>query len=249
MKMRRYVMSKPTVQARVTFMAFTRRLYLGLLLAFVATFPANAAPTWTAEQAEILKGWIERAEDEAIELPQTRAIQLRAAIYAGDPETLDTVARDAALELMRAWRGQCCGDRRPRWWHIDGSMPDARLEEGLEQALFTNSLDPFLRSIRPSHPYYSALAEAYARETEPVRREVIAKNLARWRWLPAQLGERYLLVNIAAQKLSLWERGTMVLEWRVIIGKPVTRTPVFTTEVTGIVLNPWWEIPDRKSVV
>ncbi|WP_300594034.1 L,D-transpeptidase family protein [Erythrobacter sp.] len=85
--------------------------------------------------------------------------------------------------------------------------------------------------------------EALTEETDPDRRKVMLANLARWRWLPARLGKRYLLVNIAAQELTLWEQGSLEGRWRVIVGKPVTRTPVFTTQVRGVVLNPWWEIP------
>ncbi|TRD11637.1 L,D-transpeptidase [Erythrobacter insulae] len=214
-----------------------------LLLTFLTVLPANAAPPWTVAQAETLEDWIERSSGEAIDLPEAIENDLRASIAAGESAGLDLAARNAALELMRAWRGRCCGERKPAWWHIDGALSDKQLLDGLDQALLTGTLDPFLRSIRPAHPDYSALADAFSNEADPVRRTLLAKNLARWRWLPPDLGERYLLVNIAAQKVSLWERGSMVLEWRVIVGKPATRTPVFTARVTGVVLNPWWEIP------
>lgn len=224
-------------------MIIHRNVLLGLLLAFVAVLPVNAAPSWTPAQAENLAGWIERSRSEAITLDHAAAGAVRTAIDAGDEEQLKIISRNAALKLMRAWRGQCCGERRPGWWHIGGTMSDEDMQTGLDQAVEADRLDLFLRTVRPSHPYYAELARTYSLEPDPTRRAVLAKNLARWRWLPANMGDRYLLVNIANQKVTLWERGAIAAEWRVIIGKPESRTPVFHTQVNGLVLNPWWEIP------
>lgn len=218
-----------------------RILFLAVLVAF--SQPAIAQSSWSTAEAENLYRWMERAAGEGIELPETEVKDLRTAIDAGDLESLDPVANTAALILMRAWRGRCCGLAKPSWWHIDGHLTDAELEAGLEAALQEGYLDTYLRSIRPSHPHYSALVSAIAEETDSDRRKAIIANLERWRWLPAQLGKRYLFVNIAAQELTLWEDGVVKDRRRVIVGKPVTRTPVFTTQVSGVVLNPWWEIP------
>lgn len=216
------------------------------LLLFAILFLPNAAraeSAWTTAQAENLLHWISRAPGEGLTLPPETRGRLRLAIDAGDLDALDPVADEAALILMRAWRGRCCGERRPAWWNIDGQMSDEELNAGLADALEADGLDLYLRSIRPSHPQYERLIDALAKETDPDRRRLIELNLARWRWLPAHLGDRYLLVNIASQQLSLWERGQASDRWRVIVGRPITRTPVFTTEVSGLVLNPWWEIP------
>jgi L,D-transpeptidase YcbB len=214
-----------------------------LAAALFLSAPAHAAPAWSSTQAETLLHWIERAPGEALALPSGSISRLRAAIDSGDRDRLDTVSNEAAIVLLRAWRGRCCGARRPAWWHIDGSRRDADLHAGLERALSEDRLDLYLRSVRPSHRHYAALATAFAQETDADRKRVIARNLARWRWMPANLGRRYLLVNIASQYVTLWEGGRARARWRVIIGKPSTRTPVFSTDVTGVVLNPWWNIP------
>ncbi|MBV7265486.1 L,D-transpeptidase family protein [Erythrobacter ani] len=220
------------------------RILLALLLAALLVPGSTIArPAWSPVQAESLLQRVERAPDEGLALPPEIAPQLRRAIDAGERERLDPIADKAALTLMRAWRGRCCGQKRPSWWHIDGSTNDDQLRSGLLRALQNNQLDLYLRSIRPSHPYYARLVDALSEEKDADRRAIIVSNLARWRWLPARMGERYLLVNIAAQQLTLWEGGVVKGRWRVIVGKPVTRTPVFTSQVTGVVLNPWWEIP------
>ena len=49
--------------------------------------------------------------------------------------------------------------------------------------------------------------------------------------------------NSAAQELTLWEGTTIMDSWRVIVGKPSSPTPVFSVDVSGVMLNPWWNIP------
>jgi len=68
-------------------------------------------------------------------------------------------------------------------------------------------------------------------------------NLDRWRWLPRDLGERHIVVNIAGFSLAVVEAGAPVLAMRVIAGKPTTRTPMFTGSMTQVVLNPYWNVP------
>ncbi|KEO91360.1 hypothetical protein EH31_01475 [Erythrobacter longus] len=216
-------------------------LFLSALLALAS--PAQADNRWSTAQAENLLTWAQRVSDEGLKLPSAQARELRLAIDAGDLEALAPVADRSAITLMRAWSGRCCGPARPSWWHISGVASDAELRKGLADALKADQLDLYLRSVRPVHPHYASLVSALADETDPVRHAIIETNLARWRWMPRTLGKRHLLVNIASQQLTLWDEGRPVGRWRVIVGKPATKTPVFSAQVSGAVLNPWWEIP------
>ena len=78
-------------------------------------------------------------------------------------------------------------------------------------------------------------------------RQIIV-NLERWRWLPQNLGVRYLLVNIAAFSLTVVEEGRSVLQMRVVTGRSFRRTPVFSDTITYLVLNPYWNIPPMIAV-
>lgn len=103
----------------------------------------------------------------------------------------------------------------------------------------------------PIHPHRAALEAARGAETDMARRAIIATNLNRWRDLPAELGRRHLMVNVPAQEVVLWENGVPMQRWRAIVGRPRTPTVSFSTEVTGVNLNPWWYIPQsivRESV-
>jgi murein L,D-transpeptidase YcbB/YkuD len=73
----------------------------------------------------------------------------------------------------------------------------------------------------------------------------IVVNMERWRWLPADLDDRYLLVNMAGFVLTMVDGGGPVLEMKTVVGKPYRRTPVFNDRMTYIVINPTWTVPPR----
>jgi murein L,D-transpeptidase YcbB/YkuD len=100
-----------------------------------------------------------------------------------------------------------------------------------------------LASLAPSHPGYAALKAALARETDPARREILAANMERWRWLPARLEADRIEVNAATAELEMWLGGRPVLSSRVIVGKPQTRTPILRAEGAGVTVNPAWTVP------
>jgi murein L,D-transpeptidase YcbB/YkuD len=73
-------------------------------------------------------------------------------------------------------------------------------------------------------------------------------NMERWRWLPDDLGRRYILVNTADFFLEVVEEGERVLAMRVVAGKKARRTPVLSGKMTYLVLNPYWHIPHKLAV-
>jgi murein L,D-transpeptidase YcbB/YkuD len=79
----------------------------------------------------------------------------------------------------------------------------------------------------------------------PVEKRVrlIAANMERWRWLPRELGETHLLVNIPAFRFALMERDKAVLTGLVVVGRPSRPTPQFNSRITRLVINPDWVVP------
>lgn len=79
----------------------------------------------------------------------------------------------------------------------------------------------------------------------PIERRIaqIRLNLERWRWLPRELGERYILVNVPEYRLEVWEHDTVPVTMRVVVGKADTPTPIFNDEMTHIVFSPYWNVP------
>jgi murein L,D-transpeptidase YcbB/YkuD len=74
-------------------------------------------------------------------------------------------------------------------------------------------------------------------------------NMERWRWMPESLGDWYLMVNIANQRVQVIENGRTVIDMRVIVGLQEGRhnTPVFSDSMRYVVINPYWHVP--RSIV
>ncbi|MBC7447248.1 MAG: L,D-transpeptidase family protein [Hymenobacteraceae bacterium] len=68
-------------------------------------------------------------------------------------------------------------------------------------------------------------------------------NMERWRWIPKKLGDRYVLVNIPEYKLHMVDGGREVFDMRVIVGKELKATPIFSDKMEHIVLAPYWGLP------
>lgn len=71
----------------------------------------------------------------------------------------------------------------------------------------------------------------------------ITANLERLRWLPWPQDGNYLNVNIPSYSLSLYENGSELMHMRAIVGRPDRATPVFSSQVTYLILNPTWTVP------
>ena len=76
----------------------------------------------------------------------------------------------------------------------------------------------------------------------------LAANLERWRWLPEDLGRRHIMVNIAGFSLTVVEKQRKVMEMSVIAGRPDRPTPIFSSTIAYLVLNPYWEVPHDIAV-
>ncbi len=73
-------------------------------------------------------------------------------------------------------------------------------------------------------------------------------SMERWRWLPEDLGQRYVFVNIAGFDLKAVENGETRLRMPVIIGRNYRKTPVFSSEIYSIRFNPSWHVPRSIAV-
>jgi murein L,D-transpeptidase YcbB/YkuD len=85
------------------------------------------------------------------------------------------------------------------------------------------------------------IAEMNVSAKERVDQLVI--NMERRRWLAGYLGERYIYVNIADHDLKIVEKGKTVYTSRVVVGRPYHETPVFSSTMQYIELNPYWNVP------
>ena len=68
-------------------------------------------------------------------------------------------------------------------------------------------------------------------------------NMERMRWLPKNLGEKFIFVNTAAFQVSVMDKGNEIWRSKVIVGKPMNQTSAFHDEMETVVFNPTWGVP------
>ncbi|MDA0147758.1 L,D-transpeptidase family protein [Vibrio sp. LaRot3] len=79
------------------------------------------------------------------------------------------------------------------------------------------------------------------------RYTTLALNAERARMWPEQR-DTIILVNVPRFEMTYWHDGETVFESRVVVGREARKTPVMTTNLDSIVLNPTWNIPWKIMV-
>jgi murein L,D-transpeptidase YcbB/YkuD len=206
-------------------------------------------PVWDVVSAEELLHYIQQIGVEGLNPEDYDPAGLEAAIAANDPEALsaaatqrfDLVSSDLAL-------GHVKRPARTDWFVVDKDLDAARQDALLRSALAQHDIKDALNGLLPTHPQYAALKAALADtpESDTVKRDRIRLNMDRWRWLPRDLGEKYIIVNVPSFHATLVQDGATRWKERAIAGKLSTPTPQLSALATGVILNPWWEVP--KSI-
>mgnify|MGYP001233839304 FL=1 len=73
--------------------------------------------------------------------------------------------------------------------------------------------------------------------------DTIIANLERWRWIPRELGNTHVMLNIPNYTLRVMNNGKEAWTTRVVVGKPNTATPLLTETMKFITINPTWNVP------
>ncbi|HEX7902841.1 MAG TPA: L,D-transpeptidase family protein [Chitinophagaceae bacterium] len=76
----------------------------------------------------------------------------------------------------------------------------------------------------------------------------IAITLDRYKLLPLQMPERYIWVNLPSFTMKLQHGDSVVLQSKIICGKPITRTPLLTSAISEIITYPQWTVPNSIIV-
>jgi L,D-transpeptidase YcbB len=208
------------------------------------TDPQFVRPSWCSPQPKIDVGALLQAALDNATIEETLAglaprhegyVRLRKALAAYREVTWDPVPAGRSLRL---------GDDDPRVIALR-----KRLYSPDDGTLFDAGLDALVRHFQEHHAIEAdgiagpeTLRELNVPAAERVRQ--IAVNMERWRWMPEDLGESHLIVNIAAFRLDVIEGGRSVLSMKTVVGKEYTRTPFFAARVGEVIVNPWWNVPE-----
>ncbi len=171
---------------------------------------------------------------------------LEAALRTGNPaffsaaatERFNEIASDLALGHVRK-------SARIGWHIVDKDLDSPAREALLRTALAQRGIAAALTGLLPTHPQYAALKSALevTPEAETAKRDRIRLNMDRWRWLPRDLGNKYIIVNVPGFHATLVENGVNRWKHKAIAGATKTPTPQLSVMAVGVMLNPSWEVP------
>jgi len=211
--------------------------------------PVLPPAVWQPGDVAQLAAFIRAIGREGLDPTDYDPAGLDGAVRSGDPavwsaaatERFNKVSSDIALGHVR-------GDARVGWHIVDKDLDSTRQRQLLDQALSTRAMAETLNGLLPSHPQYGALRYALevTPKTETAKLNRIRLNMDRWRWLPRELGEKYIIVNVPSFHATLVENGVTRWKRKAIAGAIKTPTPQLSVMATGVILNPSWEVP--KSI-
>lgn len=72
----------------------------------------------------------------------------------------------------------------------------------------------------------------------------IAISMDRYKLLPPVMPEKYIWVNLPGYYLQLREADSVIIQSKIICGKPITRTPVLNSFISNMITYPQWTIPE-----
>jgi L,D-transpeptidase YcbB len=212
----------------------------------------NGAPLWLApsagDAAEQLLTLVGSASLDGLDPGKYRAASLQQAIEAartGKPKDVAAADRELSAAFV-SYVGDLRQDPGVGITYVDSGLrptPPSALATLLTAAV-APSLSDYVRTMAWMHPVYAQLRQALASHeyTDDQKRQLIELNMQRARVLPPG-PQRYIVVNVAQQRLYMYEGGKVVDSMVVVVGKPKWPTPMLAAYIRYAALNPYWYVP------
>ena len=111
----------------------------------------------------------------------------------------------------------------------------------MREAAANGSLATFVETMPWMHETYAGLRRELLVAEQRRDRAASTRlrlNLQRARLLPGTGPQRYVMVNVAAQRLYMYENGKVVDWLRVVLGKPAQPTPQMAALIRYTAVNP-----------
>lgn len=214
------------------------------------TPPPIIAPTWSRADAEALLAAVTAIGKRGLLPADYEPDVLKASFAAGEGIPLNEVATRTFARLISDLRdGRTPASARVEWFVKDPDAEAMPTDALIARALATHDIEGTLASVEPTHPDYAALKAALAATpaTDRAKINTIRTNLERWRWLPRELGPRYVYVNVPEYMVRVVGKGRNIATYRAIVGAPKTPTPQLAEIATGMIIHPTWTVP--RSII
>ena len=204
------------------------------------------SPVWPRRAALELTAYVEQIGREGLDPADYSLSELRTAISSGDETGWSAIASDVFRRLSGDLSGgHVRGDDR-RGWHMPDSSINGNDQHRLLMGVVQNGgVAETLNALLPTHSQYNGLRQALANtaDTDQAKRNLIRTNMERWRWMPRNLGERHVIVNVPAFTAAVVENGQVIARHRTVVGSRRTPTPQLASNAVAVTFNPWWTVP------
>jgi hypothetical protein len=109
----------------------------------------------------------------------------------------------------------------------------ARLKKGA-------TIEEILKPYIPKSPQFKKLLSYYKPGDSSENMRKIRLSIERTKLMPQTGWETYLEVNVPEFMLRFYEGGSNTMQFPVIVGKSAWQTPIFSSTMKYVVLNPTW---------
>ena len=150
--------------------------------------------------------------------------------------------------VLDATRGRIDPNRLSGYHDLPRKTVD--LADALAAIAQSSDVAAYLESRNPDNFQFRALVAELARQRGEDPQGKAAKlriALEQLRWLPRQLGTRYVFLNQPAFEVSYVSGAAAPLTMRAVVGKRDAQTYFFADRIKEITYNPYWNVP--RSIV
>jgi len=179
------------------------------------------------------------------------------ALDAYEPHAEAYLALKAKLAEIRAGQRGSGQTRIPNGPSLKIGMRDervpllrSRLDVASEGAAYDKELAEAVKKfqerheLKPTGTLDMATVEVLNGRQSDRQIDIIIANMERWRWMPHDLGNTYVIVNLPDYTLRVIRQGKQVWMTKIVAGKPATPTPIMSAQMKSLTVNPTWNVPD-----
>jgi lipoprotein-anchoring transpeptidase ErfK/SrfK len=102
------------------------------------------------------------------------------------------------------------------------------------------SIEDILSPYIPKTPQFKKLLSYYKPGDKSAKMHKIRLNIERTKLMSQSGWNTYIELNVPEYVLRFYESGSVTMKFPIIVGKPAWQTPIFSSTMKYVVLNPTW---------